>query len=319
MSQIFFSRQRTKCFERKIKLKNNKKRKRKRINRVYKDRVFKFIFGNPSNKEWTLSLYNAVNGSNHSNPDDIRFNTIDDVVFMEMKNDVSFIILNEMNLWEHQSSFNPNMPMRFFSYGSRLYDRYIATSDYSRFSGRLQPLPKPNCLCFYNGTAEQPERQVLKLSDAFGGEADIEVKVTMLNINYGKNRALLEACQPLNEYAWLVDRVRQHQRVMKDFEAAVDAAIDDMPEDFVIRTFLLANRAGVKAMFLTEYDKEREFELLRREERREAKKELEVEVNERVAKDMLIDKFPLESIKRISKLSEEHIRKLAKTLGVAVL
>ena len=319
MSQIFFSRQRTKCFERKIKLKNNKKRKRKRINRVYKDRVFKFIFGNPSNKEWTLSLYNAVNGSNHSNPDDIRFNTIDDVVFMEMKNDVSFIILNEMNLWEHQSSFNPNMPMRFFSYGSRLYDRYIATSDYSRFSGRLQPLPKPNCLCFYNGTAEQPERQVLKLSDACGGEADIEVKVTMLNINYGKNRALLEACQPLNEYAWLVDRARQHQRVMKDFEAAVDAAIDDMPEDFVIRTFLLANRAGVKAMFLTEYDKEREFELLRREERREAKKELEVEVNERVAKDMLIDKFPLESIKRISKLSEEHIRKLAKTLGVAVL
>ncbi len=294
---------------------NNKKRKRKRINRVYKDRVFKFIFGNPSNKEWTLSLYNAVNGSNHSNPDDIRFNTIDDAVFMEMKNDVSFIILNEMNLWEHQSSFNPNMPMRFFSYGSRLYDRHIATSDYSRFSGRLQPLPKPKCLCFYNGTAEQPERQVLKLSDAFGGEADIEVKVTMLNINYGKNRALLESCQPLNEYAWLVDRVRRYQLVMKDFEAAVDAAIDDMPEDFAIREFLVVNRAGVKAMLLTEYDKEREFELLRREERRET----EAEVNERVAMDMLKKNYPLDAIKEISRLSEAHIRRLANNLGVAVL
>ena len=141
--------------------------KRKQVNPKYKDRVFKFIFGNPANKEWTLSLYNSVNGSNHSNPDDIRFNTIDDAVYMEMKNDVSFIILDEINLWEHQSSFNPNMPMRFLSYGSRLYDNYIVTSEYSRFSSKLQPLPKPNCICFYNGTAEQPEKQILKLSDAF--------------------------------------------------------------------------------------------------------------------------------------------------------
>ena len=308
-------------------MKNSRIKQRKRVNPKYKDRVFKFIFGNPANKEWTLSLYNSVNGSNHSNPDDIRFNTIDDAVYMEMKNDVSFIILDEMNLWEHQSSFNPNMPMRFLSYGSRLYDNYIATSEYSRFSSRLQSLPKPNCICFYNGTAEQPERQVLKLSDAFGGEGDIEVRVTMLNINYGKNKDLMDTCRPLGEYAWLVDRVRHHQHVLHNFEAAVDAAIDEMPEDFVIRAFLLANRAGVKAMFLTEYDKEREFELLRREERREAKKELrqevqkevEIEFSERIAKDMLREKLPLETIKRVSKLSEAAIRKLAKSIGVAVL
>ena len=163
----------------------------------------------------------------------------------------------------------------------------------------------------------------MKLSDAFGGEGDIEVRVTMLNINYGKNKDLMDTCRPLGEYAWLVDRVRHHQHVLHNFEAAVDAAIDEMPEDFVIRAFLLANRAGVKAMFLTEYDKEREFELLRREERREAKKELqqevEIEVNERVAKDMLGEKLPLETIKRVSKLSETAIRKLAKSIGVAVL
>ena len=95
----------------------------------------------------------------------------------------------------------------------------------------------------------------------------------------------------------------------------------------MIRAFLLANRAGVKAMFLTEYDKEREFELLRREERREAKKELrqevqkevEIEFSEPIAKDMLREKLPLETIKRVSKLSEAAIRKLAKSIGVAVL
>ena len=262
-----------------------------------------------------MALYNSINGSNHSNPDDILFNTIDDAVYMEMKNDVSFIILDEMNLWEHQSSFNPNMPMRFLLYGSRLYDNYIATSEYSRYSSRLQSLPKPNCLCFYNGTAEQPERQVLKLSDAFGGGGDIEVSVTMLNINYGKNQALMDTCRPLGEYAWLVEKVRQHQRVLRNFEAAVDAAIDEMPDDFVIREFLFANRAGVKAMFLTEYDEEREKELLRREERRETEKE----INERVATDMLKKNYPLEAIKDISKLSEAAIRKLAKSIGVAVL
>ena len=253
-------------------MKKSRIKQRKRVNPKYKDRVFKFIFGNPANKEWTLSLYNSVNGSNHSNPDDIRFNTIDDAVYMEMKNDVSFIILDEMNLWEHQSSFNPNMPMRFLSYGSRLY-----------------------------------------------GEGDIEVRVTMLNINYGKNKDLMDTCRPLGEYAWLVDRVRHHQHVLRNFEAAVDAAIDEMPEDFVIRAFLLANRAGVKAMFLTEYDKEREFELLRREERREASRETESYVREEVAKDMLKDGEPIPKIIKYSKLSEAAIRKLAKSIGVAVL
>ena len=137
----------------------------------------------------------------------------------------------------------------------------------------------------------------------------------------------MDTCRPLGEYAWLVDRVRHHQHVLHNFEAAVDAAIDEMPEDFVIRAFLLANRAGVKAMFLTEYDKEREFELLRREERREAKKELrqevqkevEIEFSERIAKDMLKKNYPLDAIKDISKLSETAIRKLAKSIGVAVL
>ncbi len=276
-------------------------------NRLYKDRVFKFIFGNPENKEWTLSLYNAVNGSNYRNPDDIQFNTIEDAVYMSM------------NLWEHQSSFNPNMPMRFLTYGTQLYEKYTATSGYYKFSRKLQRLPKPHCICFYNGTEEQPEQQVLKLSDAFGGEGDIEVKVKMLNVNYGKNRALLETCQPLREYAWLVDRVREHQRVLQNLEAAVDASIDEMPDSFVIRTLIEAHRAGVKKMFLTEYDEEKMKEQERKEAFADGVDAGVAEANERVAADMLKKKYPLDAIKDISRLSEAHIRKLAKSLGVVVL
>ena len=118
-----------------------------------------------------------MNGTDYTDPDGIRFNTIGDAVYMGMKNDVSFIICFEMNLWEHQSSFNPNMPMRFFLYAGRLYEKYITTSNYYQYSRSLQPVPRPVCVCFYNGTEEQPEKQVLKLSDAYQSEGDIEVRV----------------------------------------------------------------------------------------------------------------------------------------------
>ena len=229
---------------------------------------------------------------------------------MGMKNDVSFIIVDELNLWEHQSSYNPNMPMRFFLYAAKLYEKYIAGSDYYQYSSTLQPAPCPKCLCFYNGTANQPEQKVLKLSDAFGGKGDIEVLVTMLNINYGNNKALMEACAPLNEYAWLVDTIRRYQRELKNLEAAVDAALDDMPDEFMIKKFLLLNRAEVKGMFLTEYDQEKVLEQERRDTANNERK--------RVATDMLRDSYPISAIAKISKLSEDVIRKLADNLGLTI-
>ena len=281
------------------------------VNREYKDRVFRFLFGNPENREWTLALYNAINGSNYDNPDDIQFNTIEDAVYLGMKNDASFIIVNSLSLWEHQSSYNPNVPMRFFIYAAKLYEKYIATSDYNPYSSKLQKVPCPKCICFYNGTEGLPEKKLLRLSKAFDCEADIEVKVTMLNINYGKNRQLMEACKPLYEYAWLVDAIRRHQDKEKNLEAAIDAALTEMPEDFLIRSFLLSNKAEVKGMFLTEYNQEKVLE----QERLEA-------INDdrrRVARDMLMDGKPLNEIKKYSRLTEDVIYKLAKTLGIMVM
>ena len=118
-------------------------------------------------------------------------------------------------------------------------------------------MPRPKCICFYNGRSDRPESEELRLSDAFGGDGDIEVKVTMININYGKNKALMEACEPLKEYAWLVDAIRKHEKISHDIEAAVDTVIDEMPDDFLIKKFLLKNKAEVKGMFLTEYDQEK--------------------------------------------------------------
>ncbi len=274
------------------------------VNNEHKDRVFKFIFGNPDNKEWTLSLYNAVNKSGYDNPDDIQFNTIEDAVYLGMKNDVSFIIMDEINLWEHQSTYNPNMPMRFFIYAAKLYEKYILSSDYYPYSSMLQQAPRPRCICFYNGTAHQPEEKVLRLSEAFGGEADIEVCVTMLNINYGKNEELMQTCQPLNEYAWLVDKIRSFKG---DIEAAIDAAIADMPDNFLIKQFLLSHKAEVKGMFLTEYDEKKVLEQERRE------------VKYKVVANMLKEKLPLELILKISELPKEAVISIARNLGIPVI
>ena len=229
--------------------------------------------------------------------------------------------------------------MRFLEYACRLYEKYMATSGYYGQSRKLQSLPKPHCLCFYNGTEEQPERKVLKLSEAFGGEGDIEVKVTMLNVNYGKNQSLLDACEPLREYAWLVEKVRQYQKITNNIEAAVDAAVDEMPDSFVLKAFLVANRAEVKIMFLTQYDEKKTLEMEREEGREEGRAEGEAkgraegkaegealgktlgatEANERMATDMLKDGEPMSKIVKYSTLTEGAIRKLAKQLGVAVV
>ena len=285
---------------------------RKDAKKDYKDRLFKFIFVKPENRKWTLSLYNAVNGTDYSNADEILFNTIADAVYMRMKNDVSFIIAFEMNLWEHQSTFNPNMPMRFFIYGGRLYEKYMATSDYYQYSSSLQPVPRPVCICFYNGTKEQPEKKILRLSDAYEGEGDIEVRVTMLNINYGMNQNLLDACEPLKEYAWLVDAVRRHQAEKMDLDAAVDASLDEMQDEFVIKSFLLENRAEVKNMFLTEYNEEKVME----KERQEGA----MQERERVASAMIKEGGMSASfISKMTELSEETVRKIARTLGIAVV
>ena len=233
-----------------------------KVNREYKDRLFKFIFGNPEKREWTLSLYNAMNGSHYTNPEDIKLNTIENAVYLSMKNDVSFLIADTFNFYEHQSGFNPNMPMRMLIYAGMIYDGYIETcEDYHRFSSRQQHAPTPKCVCFYNGYKDTPDRMELRLSDSFapGSKPDIEVRVTMINVNYGHNAELLKACKPLEDYAYFVYRVRRNRSVGNKIENSIDLAIDEQPDDSLIKPFLIKNKAEVKSMFITEYDEQRAF------------------------------------------------------------
>ena len=139
------------------------------INTKHKDRLFCFLFGREENKKWTLSLYNAVNRSSHTDPDSIQITTMEDVLYMGMKNDVSFIITDIMSIYEQQATYNPNMPVRELMYAAKLYDKYIHENKLNIYGDTLIALPIPKLVVFYNVQDNCGDR-VLELKDAFQAE-----------------------------------------------------------------------------------------------------------------------------------------------------
>ena len=235
------------------------------INRTYKDRLFKIIF---EDKKELLSLYNALTGKNYQNPDELEINTIDDVIYMHLKNDMSFILDDWQNLFEQQSTFNPNQPLRGFFYFADLYKvKYFGKKIYST---RLLKIPTPQYIVFYNGTTNMPDRKELRLSDAFQQpteQPDIEVVAHMLNINYGHNKELMERCQKLKEYAQFIDIIRHYLRENKQWsnEQAISKAIDDCIKNNILRDILQKERLRVMASILSEFDEVGYKEMIRQE------------------------------------------------------
>ncbi|MBE5808679.1 MAG: hypothetical protein E7317_10125 [Clostridiales bacterium] len=244
--------------------------------RTYKDRLFSFIFGNEEHREWTLSLYNAVNGSHYTDPSLLTITTIRDVLYMGMHNDLSFLVYDVMSLYEQQSSFNPNAPLRMLQYAGNLYEKYVTGRKLNKYGTHLIELPVPKLVVFYNSAQDKPDRMELRLSDSFPegmrGEADIEVRVRMVNVNRGRSAALLDSCRPLWEYAYIVDKVRS-LRAYGSLGEAIDRMIEELPEDFTLRPWLREHRAEVKGMLLTEYNETEQMELFREEGRAEGRAE----------------------------------------------
>ena len=129
----------------------------------YKDRLFVFLFGREDHKDWTLSLYNAVSGSNYTDPEQIRFNTIEKVLYVSMHNDISFLLSGEISLFEHQSTYNPNMPLRMMQYLGQLFEKHLAKEKLDKYSSTLIPLPVPKLVVFYNGISDKEDEIMLRL------------------------------------------------------------------------------------------------------------------------------------------------------------
>ena len=255
------------------------------VRRTYKDTVFRKIF---NNKENLLALYNALNGTHYNNPEDIEIITLDNALFLKMKNDIAFLVsTDQICLVEHSSTVCLNYPLRSLLYLTKEYQAILKQRNQDILSYTQVKIPTPRCIVLYNGPAQRPEREVMKLSDAFANqdvEGCLELKVEILNINYGKNESLQKACKTLEDYAILVAKIREYAREMDDLSMAVHKAIQYCIDHDHLRDFLILNQAEVAAMSLLEGSWEeyadsmdQELERLKKEAAlgREYRKELE--------------------------------------------
>ena len=280
--------------------------KKLRVNRNYKDTVFRMLFSDRKN---LLSLYNAINGTKYDNPEELEIVTLENAIYMGMKNDLSFIIATNLFLYEHQSTYNPNMPLRDLFYISNEYQKLVDRK--SLYSSTLQKIPAPNFIIFYNGLEKKEERWENLLSEAyenFSGQPNLELKVVTLNINDGHNQKLMEQCQILKEYAVYVAKVRKYAKD-KQLDTAVEQAVEECIQEGVLEGFLRKNKSEVIAVSIFEYDKEAEEKKLRK-----AEFEAGYESGMKSAIKMMLDtgKYSLKEIAEIFHISIDEVNKVNK-------
>ena len=224
------------------------------VQRNYKDTMFRMLF---KEKENLLSLYNAVNKTSYTDVADLEITTLENAVYMNYKNDISFMFDFELMLYEHKSTVNPNMPLRNLIYVTKVLQNI--TRNETLYSTMLIRLPAPRFVFFYNGTDPQPGKEILRLSDAFEKrmeQPELELTVSVYNINPGYNAELMEACRLLKEYAQYVEQVRKFAKKAL-FPEAVEQAVDYCIRNGILADFLSKNRAEAIAVSIFEYDEEK--------------------------------------------------------------
>lgn len=177
------------------------------VNREHKSTVFSMLF---RDKGALLSLYNALNGSHYDDPEKLEINTLENAIYLGFHNDLSFLLDSRLSMYEHQSTYNPNMGLRYLIYVSQMMEKF--TGGKSMYASRLIPLPSPQFVVFYNGTRPMKEYWVQNLSEAFQqiphnaerpyavSEPSLELRVQYININPGFNEELKKNCPALLEY-----------------------------------------------------------------------------------------------------------------------
>ena len=228
---------------------------RYKINPKYKDKVFCFVFGDPRFKKNALSLYNAVNGTNYIDENDLIIYTLADVIYIKMKNDVSYLFHDIIALYEQQSSINPNMPIRGLMYFAEMYSKFISTNKLNLYGEKLIKIPNPQYIVFYNGEKEYKGPEKLKLSDSFQKEdasGEYEWTATVVNMN-DINNPIRSKCSTLNDYMLLIEKIRMYNKSMS-LQDAVDKAIDECIEEERLTDVLSEFKAEVRKMCITEFD-----------------------------------------------------------------
>jgi len=224
-------------------------------NRTYKDSVFSLFLGEP---ERLIEVYNAVEGTNYPADTPVQINTLEDVLWRDQINDLSFVLDGQMMiLIEHQSTINENMALRMLLYGARVYEKMLSANAVYRRKRIL--LPTPRFIVLYNGPEDFPEHGVQTLSQSFmvsEKQPSLELKVDLYNINYNKSSQLIQKSRSLMEYSLFVHQVNMELASGVAFSQAVTNAIRYCIAHDVMGEFLSQNGSEVENMLFTEWNME---------------------------------------------------------------
>lgn len=208
-----------------------------------------------------------MSGNHYSNPELLEIVTLDNAIYMNMKNDLAFVIDCSIYMCEHQSTISPNLALRHLFYVAREYEKL--TNQSSLYSSKAVTLPAPHFVVFYNGKETDWDVRKRKLSDLFEpvqNSPDLELVVTEVNINLGVNDELLCECKPLFQYMQFIDKVRVHAVTMNT-ALAVEMAVNESIQEGILADFLLQNKSEAIQMSIFEFDEEREMKIIRADER----------------------------------------------------
>jgi hypothetical protein len=229
-------------------------------NKKFKSSVFSLLFSEP---DLLRELYCALDGVSLPPDAPVSINTLEDALFMDFINDISFEIDGKLVvLIEHQSTVNPNMALRLLMYIGRVYEKIIEGRNI--YSGRLLKIPRPEFFVLYNGAGPFPDKELIRLSDSFeelkslglvGKDLPaLELAVQVININEGRNREIAARCKKLEEYSAFVARVRSFERELGSREKAVQEAVKYCEKHGILREFLKAHAGEVLSMLYVEWN-----------------------------------------------------------------
>ena len=276
-------------------------------NAKYKNSVFSFLFSNP---DAIRELYGAIQGVVLPPDTSIDINTLSGVLYMDQINDLSFTVGNLLVvIMEHQSSINPNMPLRLLMYIAYVYEKIINRS--LLYSTKLEKIPAPEFIVLYNGKEPYPDRSTLRLSDAFKDACgllgvenpapSLELVVQVYNINSGHNTEILEKSRTLGGYSAFVGKVREYEQTFT-FEEAMKKALKYCIDNDILKTFLETHSSEVFNMLLTEWNTE-EAKVVWREEGREEK-------GMEIVRNALAEGFSIEAVHKITGIDIKFIQNI---------
>jgi flagellar basal body-associated protein FliL len=274
-------------------------------NRKYKSSVFSSYF---SDGEKLIEAYNAIEGKNYPKDTDIQINTLEDALFMEQINDVSFLLDKKLIiLIEHQSYANKNLPVRMLLYISRVYEKILDNENI--YKSALVKIPKPDFIVLYNGDGDCPDRVEMNLSDAFE-DVDIpnllELTVCVYNINKGRNKAILQRSKSLGDYAAFIGRIKENRAKGFPLDEAITEAVGYCIDNDIMKEYLEANASEVRNMLFTEFNMDTALRI-RFNEGMEQGIEQGLEQS---AKALLAKGFSVSDVVDIIGLDEKTVRKL---------